>query len=107
MAISKAYPTGDVLHDITYIKLVVRVVPFVHHLIYWEDRVWPRIDGLMAFVNPEGEVFISTFSTLIQFSPYPRLPTRVFDSLRIVLRRPPAPALDPNLGLRRSPLSTD
>jgi hypothetical protein len=60
MAISKAYPARDVLHEITYILLVVRVVPCVRHpeITYWGYRVWAGVDELKDFVDPEGEVYI-------------------------------------------------
>jgi len=61
MAISKGCPARDLLHEIAYILLVMRVVPCVRHpeIIRWGYRVWAGMDGLLDFVDPEGEVYIS------------------------------------------------
>jgi hypothetical protein len=57
IAISKACPARDVPHEITYILL--RVVPCVSHpvVIYWGYRVWPGVDELLDFVDPEEVLY--------------------------------------------------
>jgi hypothetical protein len=57
----QACPARDVLHEITYILLVVRVVRCVRHpeINYCGYSVWPGMVELLDFVDPEGEVYIS------------------------------------------------
>ena len=54
MVMSKACP---VMHEMTYILLMVIIVPRVRHLemIHWGCRVWPGKD---IFVDPEGDAYI-------------------------------------------------
>jgi len=61
----------DVLHGITYILLVVSVVPCIRHteIMYWGYRVWPGMDELLDYVDPEGEVYISDAYTCAQCQP--------------------------------------